>query len=259
MGRDLYEHIAKDERAFSQYAQAQTCTLPGKRHILDSILSAATCDNDWATVLLLGAGVGDYYAMLRRRRPHSTIKVLEKFHSMQSFARQNVGIPASDFIHTDASATWRLAQKFDAILAILIIHLLDSRRRFWHNVTRHLSKGGVCGVVTMTPRQERTHPMVCFLGAPASGHFPSPQILISEAESVGLLCCSVTPVAFTLRLPVQDIPVAFSRFSNTYLFNQPPKEVEAFQDRLESRATRGVVEIPLHWTYFRFAEKGDRK
>jgi hypothetical protein len=252
---DLYQYIASNYTAFLEYTRAQQLTIDGKKFLLECIAALCPTLLEATNALLIGADLGTYYHLLGQLNPRIHLEILDRSKYMLEFVQKELSVDPVNLIQSKAENPWPTEKRFEHILAVFFMHLLKSRDGLWRNIAYHLSPSGSYIVGTMTPEQERSHPMATYLDSPKTGSFPRTNILREEASLYGLDCVVERAICYSGRIANQDIPIAFSQYANSYLFNHPPERIADFQNHLKEQGCDGSVALKFDWTVLVFKPK----
>lgn len=245
----MYDDVYSDAHLLKHYLAAQKLTRPGKAKIVDEIFSIADRSSEALCIGLTPCDVGLYYELMQKRWPRAHFLLIDKAPQAIAHIERTLGVSRAVAYVSPLENLSGIDQRADFICCIFATHLLSDLPLALSQLRGTLKPGGSLFIITMTPHQEKSHPMGRFFGpAPGGSRFLEPDVLAHLIANAGLQPRLQREITFHQTLAPEDVPVAFSKHANSFLYLQPPERVEAFHAYLYASARDAVIPIDYNWT-----------
>lgn len=245
----MYESIYADPALLEQYARAQEYSMPGKRFVARTVL--AELEATPSSICLAPSDIGQYYQVFSELLPGVQFRLIDRAPQAHAWVQRAHVSRDVSFEVLDLSRPLSPMGQSDLVCCMFGAHLLGSGICTIANLARIVAPKGHLALLTMTPDQAASHPMARHrLTAHGEAAFDATTEFESMMQREGLEDCRATPVHWRDSIPVGEIPKAFAKCANSYLYRMTPSELAEVHRALAARASYGVVELDFTWTLF---------
>ena len=245
----MYSEVYRNPDLFNLYLRAQELTIPGKEVIVSEILSQVANASDSPVIGLTPCDVGQYYMLFRERCPRARFLLIDKSPEAISYITNTLGISNASTYVMPLENLSGVREQVDFTCCIFAVHLLVDPLRAFQELHRILVPGGQLFVVTMSLEQEMVHPLGRFFGpAPDGSRFLDLEILSGLILQAGFQLSLQGDINYYHKLRPEDVPIAFSRCANSFLYMQSKERLEAFHSFLIASSVEGVITLQFQWS-----------
>jgi ubiquinone/menaquinone biosynthesis C-methylase UbiE len=195
-------------------------------------------------VLDLGCATGGFTASIADASGAGVVGC-DHSHEMLAYARRHRARPATQWVRGDAARLPFPKPSFDRVVASLVLHQVDDRRRVLDEVSRVLGRGGVLVIRTVTPEAAAAwipHRFFPSVARAQEARMPPIRELTDLAAQTGFVDVDTEPVERTTHLAREEVERSFrTEVADRFPFLSP------------AELRQGLTRMRAHWA----TEHGD--
>ena len=239
----MYRNVYLRCDRLRKYADANAFTVPGKAILCRKIATSLKTQHANQKLLLLGGDIGWNALLLCGFLPDARICLIEKSRVAIRYARTICSNARSRFVRGDVRRKEVRWEAFDAVVVAFFLHLLPDWREFLSGVCSKMRKGAVLAVATVAEEQWKHNTLGRYLPKNGLPVFVETNDILSIARGQWMKCVSSETVVRVDAISTAEIPVAFSRYSNSFLYRLGRTQLTALHRRLANISSNGLVSV----------------